>query len=239
MSSFGRKFYDVLRIHFEQGTKIEYLNLNDGQKDKVRIIEDLYEHYRHNPKMNMNDYIRNKYNITGYAEIYNLTRALNFVVGMFMEGRREMTKFKALHYADRMAAIGDATGDWKPIDKAIGHWTKIERLDQPDPAESFEDQIPKMGYLLTTDATEVSERAVKHTPAQIEAMFKRYGVERDKWQQMLDKGASTADDYDADGKLIRRGRSAMQTEAEDAEFEALEAEWQAELESESPTINES
>lgn len=65
MSSFGRKFYDVLRIHFEQGTKIEYLNLNEGQKDKVRIIEDLYEHYRHNPKMNMNDYIRNKYNITG------------------------------------------------------------------------------------------------------------------------------------------------------------------------------
>ena len=239
MSSFGRKFYDVLRIHFEQGTKIEYLNLNEGQKDKVRIIEDLYEHYRHNPKMNMNDYIRNKYNITGYAEIYNLTRALNFVVGMFMEGRREMTKFKALHYADRMASIGDATGDWKPIDKAIGHWTKIERLDQPDPAESFEDQIPKMGYLLTTDATEVSERAVKHTPAQIEAMFKRYGVERDKWQQMLDKGASTADDYDADGKLIRRGRSSMQEEAEDAEFEALEAEWRQELESDSQTINES
>lgn len=239
MSSFGRKFYDVLRIHFEQGTKIEYLNLNEGQKDKVRIIEDLYEHYRHNPKMNMNDYIRNKYNITGYAEIYNLTRALNFVVGMFMEGRREMTKFKALHYADRMASIGDATGDWKPIDKAIGHWTKIERLDQPDPAESFEDQIPKMGYLLTTDATEVSERAVKHTPAQIEAMFKRYGVERDKWQQMLDKGASTADDYDADGKLIRRGRSSMQAEAEDAEFEALEAEWRQELESDSQNINES
>lgn len=239
MSSFGRKFYDVLRIHFEQGTKIEYLNLNEGQKDKVRIIEDLYEHYRHNPKMNMNDYIRNKYNITGYAEIYNLTRALNFVVGMFMEGRREMTKFKALHYADRMASIGDATGDWKPIDKAIGHWTKIERLDQPDPAESFEDQIPKMGYLLTTDATEVSDRAVKHTPAQIEAMFKRYGVERDKWQQMLDKGASTADDYDADGKLIRRGRSSMQAEAEDAEFEALEAEWRQELESDSQTINES
>ena len=239
MSSFGRKFYDVLRIHFEQGTKIEYLNLNEGQKDKVRIIEDLYEHYRHNPKMNMNDYIRNKYNITGYAEIYNLTRALNFVVGMFMEGRREMTKFKALHYADRMASIGDATGDWKPIDKAIGHWTKIERLDQPDPAESFEDQIPKMGYLLTTDATEVSERAVKHTPAQIEAMFKRYGVERDKWQQMLDKGTSTADDYDADGKLIRRGRSAMQAEAEDAEFEALEAEWRQELESDSQNINES
>ena len=181
----------------------------------------------------MNDYIRNKYNIKGYAEIYNLTRALNFVVGMFMEGRREMTKFKALHYADRMASIGDATGDWKPIDKAIGHWTKIERLDQPDPAESFEDQIPKMGYLLTTDATEVSERAVKHTPAQIEAMFKRYGVERDKWQQMLDAGASTADDYDADGKYVRRGRASMQSQAEDAEYEALEAEWQNELDEES------
>ena len=233
MSGYGRKFYDVLRIHFEQGTSIRHLNLNEVQREKVRIIEDLYEHYRHNPKMNMNDYIRNKYNINGYAEIYNLTRALNFVVGMFMEGRREMTKFKALHYADRMAAIGDATGDWKPIDKAIGHWTKIERLDQPDPAESFEDQIPKMGYLLTTDATEVSERAVKHTPAQIEAMFKRYGVERDKWQQMLDAGSSTADDYDADGNYIRRGRAAIHTEAEDAEFEALEAEWQAELDEES------
>ena len=89
-----------------------------------------------------------------------------------------------------------------------------------------------MGYLLTTDATEVSERAVKHTPAQIEAMFKRYGVERDKWQQMLDKGVSTADDYDAEGNLIRRGRAPMQTQAEDAEFEALEAEWQAELDEE-------
>lgn len=233
MSGYGRKFYDVLRIHFEQGTAIRHLNLNEAQREKVRIIEDLYEHYRHNPKMNMNDYIRNKYNIKGYAEIYNLTRALNFVVGMFMEGRREMTKFKALHYADRMAAIGDATGDWKPIDKAIGHWTKIERLDQPDPAESFEDQIPKMGYLLTTDATEVSERAVKHTPAQIEAMFKRYGVERDKWQQMLDAGGSTADEYDADGNYIRRGRASIHTEAEDAEYEALEAEWQAELDEES------
>lgn len=233
MSGYGRKFYDVLRIHFEQGTAIRHLNLNEVQREKVRIIEDLYEHYRHNPKMNMNDYIRNKYNIKGYAEIYNLTRALNFVVGMFMEGRREMTKFKALHYADRMAAIGDATGDWKPIDKAIGHWTKIERLDQPDPAESFEDQIPKMGYLLTTDATEVSERAVKHTPAQIEAMFKRYGVERDKWQQMLDAGGSTADEYDADGNYIRRGRASIHTEAEDAEYEALEAEWQAELDEES------
>lgn len=232
MSGFGRKFYDVLRIHFEQGTSIRHLNLNEAQREKVRIIEDLYEHYRHNPKMNMNDYIRNKYNIQGYAEIYNLTRALNFVVGMFQEGRREMTKFKALHYADRMAAIGDATGDWKPIDKAIGHWTRIERLDQPDPVESFEDQIPKMGYLLTTDATEVSERAVKHTPQQIAAMFRRYGVERDKWQQLLDKGESSADEYDKDGNYIRRGRASVQSQAEDAEYEALEAEWQAELEEE-------
>lgn len=232
MASFGRKFYDVLRIHFEQGTSIKHLNLNEAQKEKVRIIEDLYEHYRHNPKMNLNDYIRNKYNIQGYAEIYNLTRALNFVVGMFQEGRREMIKFKALHYTDRMAAIGDATGDWKPIDKAVSHWTKIERLDQPDPVESFEDQIPKMGYLLTTDATEVSERAVKHTPKQIEAMFKRYGVERDKWQQLLDKGQSSADDYDDEGKYIRRGRTSLQDSAEDAEYEALEEEWMQELEDE-------
>ena len=49
---------------------------------------------------------------------------------------------------------------------------------------------------------------------------------------MLDKGASTADDYDEEGKLIRRGRKPMQTEAEDAEFEALEAEWEAEISAE-------
>lgn len=228
MSGYGRKFYDMLRIHFEQGTSIDVMAVNERQKEKMKIIEDLYEHYRHNPCMDVNNYIRNKYHIKGYDEIYNLTRALNFVVAMFSEGRRDMVRFKALHYADRMAKIGDATGDWKPMDKAVAHWTKIEKLDQPDPAESIDEQIPKMGYILLTDPTEVSERAVKHTPAQIEALFKKYNVERDKWQQLLDKGASSADDYDSEGKYIRKGRGITQ-EVEDVEYEQLEQEWEQEL----------
>ena len=229
MGSFGRKFYDVMRIHFENGVPINHLDLNDEQKRKLSIIEDLYEHYRRNPMMNLNDYIRNKYQIKSYDQIYNLTRALNHVVSMFQEGQREMVMFKANFYADRMARIGDELGDWKPIDKAVGHWTKINKLDQPDPAQSIEDQIPKMGYLLTTDATEVSARAVKHSPEQIAAMFKRYGVERDKWQQLLDAGGSSADDFDENGNLVRRSRSTT-------DDETLEQEWEEELKSENKKV---
>ena len=230
-SGYGRKFYDLLRIHIEQGTKTDVLDLNESQKRRVTIIDDLYDHYRHNPLMDMNDYIRNKYDIKSYGEIYNLTRALNFVISMMSGGQRDMQRFKANFYADRMARIGDATGDWKAMDKAVAHITKINALDQPDPAESIDDQIPKMGYMLTTRASEVKEGATDHTPEQIAAMFKHYGVKRDPWQQMLDKGHSTADDYDAEGNYIHRGRrgAVRQEEAEDAEILELEREFEQEV----------
>lgn len=230
-SGYGRKFYDVLRIHIEQGTRTEVLNLNDGQKRRVEIIDDLYDHYRHNPLMDMNDYIRNKYGIESYGEIYNLTRALNFVISMMSGGQRDMQRFKANYYADRMARIGDATGDWKAMDKAVAHITKINALDQPDPAESIDDQIPKMGYMLTTRASDVKEGTTDHTPEQIAAMFKYYGVKRDSWQQMLDKGQSTADDYDSDGNYIHRGckRTADQEGVEEAEILELEQEFEQEI----------
>lgn len=230
-SGYGRKFYDVLRIHIEQGTRTEVLNLNDGQKRRVEIIDDLYDHYRHNPLMDMNDYIRNKYGIESYGEIYNLTKALNFVISMMSGGQRDMQRFKANYYADRMARIGDATGDWKAMDKAVAHITKINALDQPDPAESIDDQIPKMGYMLTTRASDVKEGATNHTPEQIAAMFKYYGVKRDSWQQMLDKGQSTADDYEPDGSYIRRGRKSAidQKGVEDAEILELEQEFEKEI----------
>lgn len=176
-SEFGRKFYDLLRIHYEQNAKIEYLAMDERHKQYVRIIDDLYEHWRHNPAMNLIDFIREKYGITQYATIYKLTRAINFMAAMGQSGQRDMMRFKANAYADRMFKIGDATGDWKPIDKAIAHVTKINQLDQPDPAESIEDQIPKMGYMLTT-GKDVKEGAQEHTPAQIEAMFRHYGVAR-------------------------------------------------------------
>lgn len=233
-SEFGRKFYDLLRIHYEQGTKVEYLDMNEEHKQYVRIIDDLFEHYRHNPAMNVLDFIRNKYDVLNYSKLYKLTRALNFVVSMASSGMRDMQRFKANYYADRMAKIGDATGDWKPMDKAVSHFIKINGLDQPDPAESLEDQIPKMGYLLSIDPRDAKPEAQVHTPAQIEAMFKRYGVERDAWQRELDARRSTADDYDVDGKLIRRGRPASSAarQAEDVEYEELEKEWERELEEE-------
>lgn len=232
-SEFGRKFYDLLRIHYEQGTKIEYLAMDEKHKQYVRIIDDLYEHWRHNPAMNVIDFIREKYGILQYAVIYKLTRALNFLVAMGQAGQRDMMRFKANAYADRMAKIGDATGDWKPMDKAVSHIIKINGLDQPDPAESIEDQVPKMGYMLTTRATDVKKGAQEHTPAQIEAMFKHYGAKRDTWQSLMDNGESTADRYDEEGNRIRRNRNAQSSqtaEAEEAELLELDREFEKEFE---------
>jgi hypothetical protein len=224
-SEFGRKFYDLLRVHIEQGIKSQYLNLSPEHKACVDIIDDLYEHYRHNPAMNTSDYIRNKYDIKDYARIYKLNKALNFVVGMMSTGMREMQRFKANAYVDRMLRIGDATGDWKPMDKALSHLTKLNGLDQPDPAESIEDQIPKMGYLLTTKASDVREGAKVHTREQMAALFKHYDIKPDRWQDQLDSGFSTADEYDEHGNRIRSRRNAM---AEDAEVLELDQEFEKE-----------
>lgn len=230
-SQFGRKFYDLLRIHIENGIPSHRLDLKPELQKCVDIVDDLYEHWRHNPSMNTSDYIRNKYNITEYARIYKLNKALNFVCSMMSAGQKDMQRFKANAYVDRMLRIGDATGDWKPMDKAIAHLTRINGLDQPDPAESIDDQIPKMGYLLTTKASDVSESAVDHTPEQIAAMFKHYGVKRDVWQQLLDEGKGTADEYDEQGKYIRKGRG-LSRSAEDAEILRLEEEFGKEVQEE-------
>lgn len=225
-SEFGRKFYDILRIHIEQGIKSKYLDLSPEHRACVDIIDDLYEHYRHNPAMNTSDYIRNKYEIKDYARIYKLNKALNFVVGMMSNGLRDMQRFKANAYVDRMFRIGDATGDWKPMDKALAHLTKLNGLDQPDPAESIDEQIPKMGYMLTTKASDVREGAKVHTREQIAAMFKHYDIKPDRWQDQLDSGFSTADEYDEDGNRVRRSRL---QEPEDAEVIDLNAEFEKEF----------
>lgn len=204
MSDFGRKFYDVLRLHIENGIPVPRLSLSERQKARVEIIDDLYAHYRHNPAMNVQNFIRNKYGLTSNCELYNLQRALNFVVSMLSQGQRDMQRYKANFYADRMLKIGDATGDWKPIDRGIGRIIEINALNQPDPPESMEEQIPKMGYLLTLDATQVKRGAKRHTPEQLAAMFKRYGVKADVWQEALDAGHSTADEFDAEGNYIRQ-----------------------------------
>ena len=230
-SEFGRKFYDILRIHIESGIPSCRLDLKPELQKCIDIVDDLYEHWRHNPSMNTSDYIRNKYNINEYSRIYKLNKALNFVCSMMSNGLKDMQRYKANAYVDKMLRIGDAIGDWKPMDKAIAHLTKINALDQPDPAESIDEQIPKMGYLLTTKASDVNERAVDHTPEQIAAMLKHYGVKRDVWQQLLDEGRGTADDYDENGNYIRKGRS-LKAEAEDAELVELEEEFLREVEQE-------
>lgn len=234
-SEFGRKFYDLLRIHIEQGIKSQYLDLNDEHRRCVDIIDDLYEHWRHNPAMNITDYIRNKYDITDYPRIYKLSKALNFVCGLMSAGQRDLQRYKANFYADRILRIGDSTGDWKAIEKGLAHVEKVNALDQPDPAESIDEQIPKMGYMLTTRASDVHEQATDHTPEQIEALFRHYNVRRDVWQQQLNRGRSTADDYDADGNYIRRGRIPQRSQsedAEDAELLDLEDEFQKEVDDE-------
>lgn len=228
-NDFGRKFYDALRVHIEQGIKVKYLNLNEKQRTWIDILDDLYDHIRHNPKMDVYEYMRNKYDITGCTALWRMNRALNFIVGMMHNGQRDMQRFKANMYADRMLSIGDATGDWKPIDKAIGHLIKINALDQPDPPESLEDQIPKMGYLLTTDARDVKSGAKVYTPEQRAALFKRYGVEPDRWQQVINEGKGTIDDYDENGNLIRLGRPSLQDKAEEATYEEMEAQWEKEF----------
>lgn len=238
-SELGRKFYDLLRIHYEQGTKIEVLDLSEQHKAYMRIIDDLFEHWRHNPAMDTIGYIREQYDVREYATIYKLTRALNYVCAMAQVGIRDMMRFKANHYADRMARIGDVTGDWKPMDKAVSHITKINGLDQPDPAESIDEQVPKMGYMLTTRASDVKQEAQDHTPAQIEALFKQYGAKRDNWQQLLDQRRTSADDYDAEGNYIRRGRPAQgkQEQAEDAEIMQLDREFEEEMQKEEEKQN--
>lgn len=231
-SEFGRKFYDLLRVHIEQGIKVQYLDLNDEHKRCIEIIDDLYEHWRHNPAMDKADYIRNRYGITDYSRIYKLNKALNFVCGMMSSGQRDLQRYKVSAYADRMLRIADATGDWKPMEKAIDKIIKIHALDQPDPAESIEEQIPKMGYMLTIKASDVKRDATDHTPEQMEAFFKRYGVKRDVWQQQLDAGRSTADDYDKEGRYIRQGRlpeRSVHADAEEAELLELEREFEKEL----------
>lgn len=231
-SEFGRKFYDLYRVHVEQGIPAERLNLSEEHKRCVGIVDDLYEHYRHNPAMNVLDFLRNKYNITDYSRLYKLNKALNYVVGMMSAGLRDMQRFKANYYAERMARIGDQTGDWKPMDKAVAHMTKINALDQPDPPEDVESQLPKMAYMLTTDPGQVKKGSVRHTPEQIAAFFKHYGVEPDVWQKQMDSGPTTADNYDEHGNLIHPARRKA-AEAEDAEYEELEKQWEQELKEES------
>lgn len=226
-SQFGRKFYDLLRIHIETGIPSSRLDLKPELRKCIDIVDDLYEHWRHNPSMNTSDYIQNKYDIKDYSRIYKLNKALNFVCSLMSSGLKDMQRYKANAYVDRMLKIGDATGDWKPMDKAIAHLTKINGLDQPDPAENIEDQIPKMGYLLTTKASDVNDRAVDHTPAQIAAMFKHYGVKKDIWQQLLEDGKGTADNYNEDGDYIRKGKSLV--DVEDAEILQLEEEFAKEV----------
>lgn len=140
---------------------------------------------------------------------------------MLSQGQRDMQRYKANFYADRLLKIGDATGDWKPIDKGIGRIIEINALNQPDPPESIEEQIPKMGYLLTLDATQVKKGAQRHTPEQLAAMFKRYGVKQDLWQEALEAGHSTADEFDSEGKHIRRRKTVQEAELEDERIEQL------------------
>lgn len=204
MGSLSPKFLDVLRKHLELGTPLQYMNMSDDQKQRVRVCMELYNLMKQNPYLDYATYLKNKYNRT-YWEIRHDKECLDFICSILDAGGKNITKVQVRRTYELAAKIAHDQGDAKNMISAAKHLSDLEKLTEPDQGEDLENSITKLPIVLTQDARKILPGKTFSNERAMDKLRAKWGVKKDVHQDMVDTKAREL--LSADDEISEDARS--------------------------------
>lgn len=204
MATLSPKFLDVLRKHLELGTPLQYMNMSDDQKQRVRVCMELYNLMKQNPYLDYATYLKNKYNRT-YWEIRHDKECLDFICSILDAGGKNITKVQVRRTYELAAKIAHDQGDAKNMISAAKHLSDLEKLTEPEQGEDLENSITKLPIVLTQDARKILPGKTFSNERAMDKLRAKWGVKKDVHQDMVDTKAREL--LSADDEISEDARS--------------------------------
>ena len=212
MATLSPKFLDVLRKHLELGTPLQYMNMSDDQKQRVRVCMELYNLMKQNPYLDYATYLKNKYNRT-YWEIRHDKECLDFICSILDAGGKNITKVQVRRTYELAAKIAHDQGDAKNMISAAKHLSDLEKLTEPEQGEDLENSITKLPIVLTQDARKILPGKTFSNERAMDKLRAKWGVKKDVHQDMVDTKAREL--LSADDEISEDARSVSSSDGFD------------------------
>lgn len=196
-TSLSTQFFDLLRIHIEKGIPVERLRFTAAQKIRAEQCLEAYRVFVNRPWMKLHEYFRVKCGHTE-AEITNDVKVVNFLVGLTNEGQRQLDRYKIRTVANNAMQAGSESGNHDLALRGAAELRKVERLDQPESTQDNGELLAGMPIIITGDVTKKYKNKEAVSPERMEALRKKWGVEKDPWQSAIE---------DAEYEEINEGES--------------------------------
>lgn len=188
MGTLSSKFLDTLRKHLEIGTSLRHINMSDEQKKRVTICMELYNLLKQNPYLNKEEWLKNKYGRT-YWEIRNDKECLDYIISVLDAGGRNISRFLVKTTYEKAIKMAHDKGNEKEMISAAKQLSDLEKLTEPEQGEDLENSITKLPIVLTQDARKILPGKSYSNSAQMERLRKKWGVQKDSHQEMVDRKA--------------------------------------------------
>ena len=188
MGTLSPKFLDTLRKHLEIGTSLRHINMSDEQKKRVTICMELYNLLKQNPYLNKEEWLKNKYGRT-YWEIRNDKECLDYIISVLDAGGKNISRFMVKTTYEKAIRMAHEQGDVKNMIAGASKLSDLEKLTEPEQGEDLENSITKLPYVFVDDARKVLPGKSYSNSAQMERLRKKWGVQKDSHQEMVDRKA--------------------------------------------------
>ena len=188
MGTLSPKFLDTLRKHLEIGTSLRHINMSDEQKKRVTICMELYNLLKQNPYLNKEEWLKNKYGRT-YWEIRNDKECLDYIISVLDAGGKNISRFIVKTTYEKAIQMAHEQGDVKNMIAGASKLSDLEKLTEPEQGEDLENSITKLPYVFVDDARKVLPGKSYSNSAQMERLRKKWGVQKDSHQEMVDRKA--------------------------------------------------
>lgn len=188
MGTLSPKFLDTLRKHLEIGTSLRHINMSDEQKKRVTICMELYNLLKQNPYLNKEEWLKNKYGRT-YWEIRNDKECLDYIISVLDAGGKNISRFMVKTTYEKAIQMAHEQGDVKNMIAGASKLSDLEKLTEPEQGEDLENSITKLPIVLTQDARKILPGKSYSNSAQMERLRKKWGVQKDSHQEMVDRKA--------------------------------------------------
>ena len=188
MGTLSPKFLNTLRKHLEIGTSIRHLAMSDDQKKRVIVCMDLYRNLKQDPYMDKDEWLKNKYGRT-YWEIRHDKECLDYILSVLDAGGKNISRFLVKTTYEKAIKMAHDKGNEKEMISAAKQLSDLEKLTEPEQGEDLENSITKLPIVLTQDARKILPGKSYSNSAQMERLRKKWGVQKDSHQEMVDRKA--------------------------------------------------
>lgn len=182
----SQKFYNLLRIHLETGQDYRFMAFTKDQKRRLLICKEVYEMLKVNPYLDTNKYLKNKFQRTP-SEIYNDMQVVNFITSLCSAGTKEVSRFRVRRNAELAMKMAYDQGDVKNMLAAGDRLERIERLNEAEQGEDWENSIVKMPIVFTVDPRKLYPDKEFRNSKELDRIRAKYNVKKDPIMEMMER----------------------------------------------------